>query len=535
LWARHRVDTIHGLFFDNQPNQPAADWHRVESIDRRAFLLRAVSVPSDVSIITLKGGAMGDRERGVVARVGTMAMVLAVFSPGLPAPLFGDEPRRGKDLASQKTPTKPTDSPKGSKAIPTFTKDVAPILQAKCQNCHRRHHVGPFPLETYEQARKRSRDIVSVTEDRSMPPWKPTRGVGPKLKHDQSLTSAELAVLSAWADGGTPLGDPKDLPPPPKFAQGWKLGPPDLILEVDEAFAVPAGGADVYRCFVLPTNLAQDAFLEAVDYAPGDRGVVHHLIAYMDTTGRARQLDEAAPGTGYPTVSGPMIEADELSFWMAGSEPHRLPEGVGIRVPAQADIVLQIHYHPSGKAANDRTRVGLYFSRKPVKQALHWNNATNYNFRLPAGNDNVEVKASWFVPVDLEALAVCPHMHQLGRDMHMSVKLPGGKVQNLIEIADWDPSWQGSYHFQKPIALPAGSVVKVVAHFDNSAHPRNPNRPPKDVAVGPDAADEMCVGYIAVVKKGQDLTVRGARDDLFETFMRQRERLLRKQAARKPH
>jgi hypothetical protein len=466
-----------------------------------------------------------------MTRAGLTGLALAVWASGLVA-AFGDAPVQGKAPAAQKAAANAKASTKGSKAIPTFARDVAPILQAKCQNCHRRHQVGPFPLETYEQARKRARDIVSVTEDRSMPPWKPTRGVGPKLKHDQSLTPAELAVLSAWADGGAPLGDPRHLPAPPQFAQGWKLGPPDLILEADEDFAVPARGPDVYRCFVLPTNLARDAFLEAVDYAPGDRGVVHHLIAYMDVTGRARQLDAAAPGPGYSTVGGPMIEADELSFWMAGSDAHRLPDGVGIRVPAQADIVLQIHYHPSGKATMDRTRVGLYFSPKPVKQAMHWNNATNYNFRLPAGNDNVEVKASWFVPIDLQALAVCPHMHQLGRDMHMSVKLPGGETKNLIEIADWDPSWQGAYHFQKPIELPAGSVVNVVAHFDNSAHARNPNKPPRDVGVGPNTDDEMCVGYIAVVKKGQDLSMPGSRDDLFQIFLRQRERQIRRQSSR---
>ncbi len=416
--------------------------------------------------------------------------------------------------------------------VPTYARDVAPIVQAKCQNCHRRHQVGPFPLETYEQARKRAADIAAVTEERSMPPWKPTRGIGPRLKHDQSLTHAELAILAAWAEGGAPLGDIKEMPTPPKYAEGWKLGPPDLILEPTEAFPVSASGPDVYRCFVLPTNLRRDGFLEAIDYAPGDRGVVHHLIAYMDTTGRARILDDAAAGPGYPTTSGPMIEADELSFWMAGSEAHRLPDGIGIHLQAQADIVLQIHYHPNGRAALDRTRVGLYFSKKPVKQAMHWNNATNYRFRLPAGKNNIEVKANWFVPVDLEALAVCPHMHSLGHDMQMSVKLPSGKTRTLIEIADWDPSWQGSYYFHDRIPLPAGSVVQVVSHYDNSAHPRNPSHPPRNVEVGPNADDEMCVGYIAVVKKGQDLTMPGSRDDLYQTFVRQRERQMRRAMSR---
>ncbi len=142
-----------------------------------------------------------------------------------------------------------------------------------------------------------------------------------------------------------------------------------------------------------------------------------------------------------------------MSFWTAGSEPHRLPEGIGIHLPRQSDIILQVHYHPTGKAGVDKTRVGLYFSRKPVKQALHWNNATSYNFQLPAGAKSVEVKASWFVPVDVEVLAVSPHMHLLGHDMHMSVRLPKGSTQSLIEIADWDPSWQSAYYFQKPIPL----------------------------------------------------------------------------------
>jgi hypothetical protein len=418
--------------------------------------------------------------------------------------------------------------PKKTQA-PTYTKDVASILQAKCQNCHRRHQSGPFALETYEQARKRAHDIASVTDERSMPPWKPTPGVGPKLKHDQSLTRAEIAILAAWADADAPRGDPKDLPPPRTFAEGWKLGPPDLILEPAEGFPVLAAGPDVYRCFVLPTNLARDAYLEAVDYAAGERGAVHHLIAYVDPTGRARALDAADPGPGYSAASGSGLDASELGFWTTGTEPHRLPAGVGIQLPAQSDIVLQVHYHPSGKAGNDKTRVGLYFARKPVKQAMHWNNASSYNFRLPAGDRNVEVKASWFIPVDLEALAVSPHMHLLGHDMHMSVTLPNGRTQSLIEINDWDPSWQSAYYFQKPIQLPAGSVVKVVAHFDNSAHPRNPNQPPKLVKFGPNFDDEMCVGYIAVVKKNQNLTVPGARDDLFDIFLMQRDRTLRKQ------
>jgi hypothetical protein len=459
-------------------------------------------------------GAGISRARGLGLVAGAWALVAVASTPAVAE---GDS-------------TKKTDKP-----APTYAKDVAPILQAKCLNCHRRHQVGPFALETYEQARKRAKDIAAVTGERTMPPWNPTPGVGPKLKHDQSLSHAEVATLAAWAEAGAPKGDPKDLPPTPKFSDGWKLGPPDLVLEPAEGFPVPASGADTYRCFVLPTNLARDAFLSAIDFQSGDKSVVHHMIAYLDTTGQARQLDEAEKGPGYTSFIGPGFESDQLAFWTAGSEPHRLPDGVGIRLPRQADVLLQVHYHPSGKATTDRSRLGLYFTRTPVKQAMHWNHASSYDFRIPAGDSSFEVKASWYVPVDVEALAVSPHMHLLGRDIHMSVTYPNGRTQDLIQVADWNPSWQNAYFFQKPLSLPAGSIVKVVAHYDNSAHSRNPNQPPKPVKYGPAADDEMCVGYIAVVKKGQDLTFPSSRDDLFEIFQKQRLRNVRKQLVKRPN
>jgi hypothetical protein len=413
-------------------------------------------------------------------------------------------------------PAKPT-SP------PTFTRDVAPILQQRCQNCHRRGHVGPFALETYEQAQKRAHDIAAVATDRVMPPWKPAPGVGPKLKHDQSLTAAEIAVLQAWAEAGCPPGDPKHMPPPAEFATDWKLGEPDLVLEPDEDFTVPASGPDVYRCFVVPTNLARETYITAIDFRPGNRRVVHHISAYIDTSGAARERDKHEKGPGYTSFSGPGIPLfEELCFWNAGFEPSHFPPGVGLRLPLQADIVIQVHYHPSGKPEVDRTRLGLYYARQPIRQALHWNQASNFEFHLPAGKANIEVEGSWFVPADVEALAVSPHMHLLGRDIRMFVKYPGGRTQDLIHIPDWDPAWQNTYFFHQPIPIPKGSVVKVVAHFDNSGHPRNPTQPPRAVKWGPNVSDEMCDGFIAVVKKGQDLVRHPGIDDLGELFARQR-------------
>lgn len=456
---------------------------------------------------------------------------LGIFVLGLAAYLSRSE----ADAAPQQAPqaaTKPASStkPGPSAATPTFTRDVAPILQKKCQNCHRHKQAGPFALETYEQVRKRALDISTVVLDQSMPPWKPEAGVGPKLQHDLSLTPAEIDTINAWVEAGAPRGNDKDLPSPARFAEGWARGAPDLVLEPKESFTIPAGGQDVYRCFVLPTNLARDTYVSMIDFSPENRRVVHHITAFVDVTHAARKRDEAAAGPGYTSFSGPGIPLyDMLGFWAAGHEPIPLPDGVGLLLPHNSDVILQIHYHPSGKPEADRTRVGLYLTKAPVKQALHWNAAQNFQFRLPAGDPSIEVKASWFIPVDVEALAVSPHMHQLGRDIKMSVTHPDGREVDLISIPNWDPAWQSMYHFQERILLPRNAVVNVVAHFDNSSHYRNPNQPPKSVSWGHRVEDEMCDGFIAVVKKGQDLTQPGAVDDLGVIFAQQRLRGMRRE------
>src|SRR5271157_2860322 len=304
-----------------------------------------------------RGGWFMPKSTGLL-RLGFVAWIAACLLP----PILGDEPARRKDP-------------------PTFTRDVAPILQQKCQNCHRSHHIGPFALETFEPARKRASDISLVVTERQMPPWKPAPGVGPRLKHDQSLSPQQIAVLEAWSEAGAPRGDPKDMPPLLRFSTDWKLGPPDLVLEPAEEFSMPASGPDTYRCFVLPTNLASASYISAIDLRPANVRVVHHINAFLDTTGDARARDAAEPGPGYTSFSGPGVAMyEDLGFWAAGHEPHHLPEGIGQRLPRQCDVILQVHYHPTGKPEVDRTRIGIYFSRVPVKQALHWSTAWNADF-----------------------------------------------------------------------------------------------------------------------------------------------------------
>jgi peroxiredoxin len=410
---------------------------------------------------------------------------------------------------------------------PTYSKDVAAILQKNCQECHRPGQVAPFALLTYEQARKRASDIANVVDDRSMPPWKAAPHFGLPFKDVRTLAPGDIATLVAWAEGGTPEGNVADLPPPPKFSEDWQLGTPDLVLDIGADYAVPASSEDIYRCFVVPTQLEKDQYVQAVEYRPGNRRVVHHILAYVDTSGKARERDAADPGPGYMCFGGPgdPISGD-LGGWAPGNQPSRLPVGIGRSLPAKSDVIIQVHYHTSGKAETDRTKMALYFSREPVKQAFHWIAALNPELEIPAGQSNVEVKAAWEIPVDVIGHAVIPHMHLLGRDITMTLKLPDGRVQDLVKIDHWDFNWQYTYYFQQPIDVPKGSVLQVLSHYDNTeSNPRNPNRPPKLVKWGEATTDEMCVGFLAVTKKGQDLTRPGERDDLMEIFHKQRQEL----------
>ncbi len=406
--------------------------------------------------------------------------------------------------------------PKAEKAVPTYSGRIAAILKDRCVECHRPGQVGPFPLLTYEQARKRATDLASVVESRQMPPWKPSPGFGPALKSEKTLPEADVAALVAWAENGAPPGDP--IPPlaASEDTDEWALGRPDLIIQSSEPFPVPAAGADIYRCFVIPTNLPKDVYISAIEYQPGDRGVVHHVLSYVDMTGQGRKRDEADPGLGYSCFSGPGVEIHgDLGGWAPGNEPSFLPEGVGRSLPKGADVIVQVHYHPNGKPTTDRTRVGLHFSKKPVKQAMQWAAAANFGMVLPAGKDRIEIPARWTVPVDVEALAISPHMHLLGKDMTIVLTAPDGKQTPIIKIDDWDFLWQNTYYFKEPIKIAKGTTLDVIAHFDNSAsNPRNPNKPPKEVKWGEATTDEMCIGFLALTKAGQDLTKPGEVDDL---------------------
>ncbi len=415
---------------------------------------------------------------------------------------------------------------------PTWVDDIAPLLQQHCQECHRAEQIGPFPLETYLQAKRHAFDLATVTLDRRMPPWlaSPDYGDTPFL-HDRSLTQEEIATFEAWADAGAPRGE-GEAPEAPAFPEGWALGEPDLIIEMPEEFEVPASGSDIYRCFVIPNILPEDAEVIGIEYQPGNPRVVHHILGYIDTKGEGAKLDAQDELQGYECFGGPMIDiTGDLSGWAPGANGQFMPEGTGRKLPTGSDVIMQVHYHPTGKVEKDRSRIGLYLAPKdqPIKQAYHVWAAGNTRFRIPAGDSYYQVTAETLpIPVAIDIHNVIPHMHVLGKDMEMFAELPSGEKIELIRIDQWDFNWQLHYELAERVTLPAGSKVKVIAHYDNSAD--NPNQPvlePIDVTYGEATTDEMCFGFFGMTKHGQDLT-QGDKDDLTELFAKQMEEIRKK-------
>ena len=385
---------------------------------------------------------------------------------------------------------------------PTFNDEVVRILQNRCQTCHRPGEHAPFPLLTYRDALDKKDDIRDAIHARVMPPWKPVLGFGDFLE-PRRLPDAELATLLRWVEAGAPEGDPAKLPPPLVFSEGWKLGPPDHIIEMAEPYTVPGRASDVYRCFVIPTSFPEDRWVTKVEWAPGDRKLVHHILSYIDTTSAADALDRRDPGPGYTCFGGPGFNpAGGLSGWAPGIQPRVTQDGVGMLLPKGAKVVVQMHYNNTEpESRTDRTRAGLHFAKGPIDKRQRSIAALNRTFTIPAGERHYEVRASWtdYLGRDLHANSITPHMHLLGREMKVTATYPDGTIRPLVSVDDWDFNWQGTYTFAQPVPLPRGTRIDMVAVFDNSAtNLRQPSRPPRPVSWGEGTIDEMAIVFLGV-------------------------------------
>jgi hypothetical protein len=384
-------------------------------------------------------------------------------------------------------------------AQPTFSKDVARIMQAKCGQCHREGDIAPFSVADYETVAAWSEDIKRVITDRIMPPWKPVAGYG-EFRDSFALTDDEKQTIFDWIDGGTPQGDPADMPPAADSKSPWPLGDPDQVIAMVDTFTPPRG-SDVYRCFVLPAAFDQKQYLSAIDVLPGNRQIVHHVLLFTDTTGQAEKMDGQDGQPGYSCFGGPgftLALNGSLGGWAPGQRSRFLPDGIGIEIPKGARIVMQVHYYPIGRTGPDQTQIGLYFSKQDIQQRLFMIPIVNTSFKIPANAASYDVRAT--LPVgpfmDGKVIWVYPHMHLLGRQIKAEVTDLLGNTRPMIFEDNWDFNWQGSYTYVEPLAVKAGSTVKVTCTFDNSdGNPRNPIVP---VGWGERTTDEMCLAFLGV-------------------------------------
>ena len=378
-------------------------------------------------------------------------------------------------------------APRASAAKPavTFTKDVAPILYKNCTECHRPSMFAPMSLMTYDETRPWARSIKQRVVKREMPPWSadPAHGV---FKNDPRLSQRDIDTITAWVDAGAPKGNDRDLPPAPQYAEGWTIGTPDAVFTMTADYHVPADGTIPYQYITVPTNLTEDKYVQAIEIKPGNRAVVHHVIASAQPAG-GNARDERTPGrTGLggttPNKPGVVFEPGVARLLKAGSE-----------------IVLQMHYTTNGVATTDRTSIAVIYAKEPPKKLVGGGNLMNVRFEIPPNTDNYEVSQSRVLADDTWLTTMTPHMHVRGKDMKYIAHYPDGTQEVLLSVPKYDFAWQHTYELAEPKLLPKGTKLEVIAHFDNSTKNLFNPDPNATVRWGDQTWEEMMIGFYGTV------------------------------------
>jgi hypothetical protein len=388
---------------------------------------------------------------------------------------------------------------------PTYTKDVAPILQKHCQTCHRPGEAGPFSMLTYEDTKPWAPMMRRVVQQKVMPPWFADPSYG-HFVNDRSLAPEEIRTLVAWVNAGAQKGDPKDMPPAAHFEEGWGIPKPDVVFQLPKAFSVPDSGMMEYQYVIVPTGFTEDKWVQMIEVRPTDRSVVHHIIAYLREPGSNYFKDqkpgvffEAPPPKADEKTDTSALPSDFLVGYAPGQPAEILSPGQAKLIKAGTDIVFEVHYTPNGKATTDRTKLGLIFAKEPPKERVLTLSAVNGTFKIPPGDANYKVDASFDVVKDVKLAGLHPHMHGRGKDFEYRLVYPDGKTETILRVPAYNWHWQLWYNFAEPMPLPKGTKIECTAHFDNSPNnPENPD-PTKTVIWGQQSWDEMMVGFFNLV------------------------------------
>ncbi len=382
----------------------------------------------------------------------------------------------------------------GNQTKPTWAKDVAPIVYNRCVECHRPGEVAPIAFTNYQEVRPWAKAIKECVVTRVMPPWLADPHFG-TFRNDRRMSQQEIDTITAWVGAGAPEGDAKDLPALPKFEEGWNIGKPDLVVDIGTDFAVPANGVVPYKYFRVPSGFTEDQWIQAAEVRPGARTAIHHVIVFI-----------LEPGQKGITGEG----GDLLTAIAPGEQPLLLRPGTAKLIKAGSTIMFQVHYTPNGKAATDRTRMGLKFAAEPPKYRFMMGRAMTINFKIPPNDGNYEVKSKWVAKEDVDLQHLMPHMHLRGKDFKYTVTFPDGRQEVILNVPRYDFNWQLGYELKDPLHLPKGTRIDCIAHFDNSVNNKYNPDPTKEVQWGDQTFEEMMIGWFGYVVPVQAGAARSA-------------------------
>jgi peroxiredoxin len=367
----------------------------------------------------------------------------------------------------------------------TYTKHIAPILNANCVKCHRSGEVAPIALTSYDEVVGWGETIVEVTQNRRMPPWHANPEYG-HFANDARLPDNDRETIKHWVDNGMPEGDPADLPEPPKFIAGWRIDKPDLIYEMPEEYNVPADGVVPYQYFELKEKPKEDLWIRAAEMRPGNSAVMHHLILFYV---RPDQKD----------VRGEDALTQGIATFAPGMPAMNLPEGWALYIPAGSRLIFQAHYTPNGSPQTDRSRVGLVLvDPHSVTHPLARISGENHDFEIPPGDSNYRAETTERVGEDMLLYALTPHMHFRGKSFRFTARYPDGTQEVLLDVPRYDFNWQNSYQLDELKPLPAKTEVLMEAHYDNSAENLSNPDPAKSVRWGDQTFEEMMIGTMSM-------------------------------------
>jgi len=384
--------------------------------------------------------------------------------------------------------------------IPTYSKDIAPILFKNCTGCHRPGEIGPMSLLTYEDARPRAKAIRDKISEGAMPPWQAEMPHGTFL-NERGLTEEEKATIFRWVANGAPKGDAKDMPPAPSYPTGWSIGKPDVVFEMPEEYKVPADDVIQYEYFYIPTNFTEPKWIQAVEVRPGNRNVVHHvLVFYKAKPDQQRtpilkfnpEWQKSGPRTAgrHPAVED-AVPARLLATYAPGTNPQMFPAGTAMRLEPGGVLELQVHYTASGQDETDRTKVGFIFSKDPAPREVRASHFFNSTLSLPAGAADVAVNSEVEFVQDATVWGLFPHTHVRGKKWEYVLQLPDGTKRTILAVPRYDFNWQTYYMFREPLQVPKGAKIVSTAWYDNSmANKSNPD-PTVNVKWGDQTWEEM--------------------------------------------